>query len=407
MTEPLTIAMLSLHSSPLGRLGKADTGGMSIYLLELAKALAGRGHRIDIFTRVLAHGEDTLIEYATNVRVIGLRVPGTEHLVKDQLYGHLPDYLREIGKFSRLQQENYHLVHSSYWLSAVVGDQLQKLWGCPHLITFHTLARAKMDAREDHQEDRLRIDEEERLMKCCDGVMVGTGAERNRLMDLLAPAGAPLYLVPLGVDLEHFKPLPAARTAAEVKSRRSPRILFVGRFDPMKGVDTAISAMALLDEQTEPELLLVGGDGPDGEARNRLAGLARELQLQHRVRFAGAIDYLRLPEIYREADILVAPSFYESFGLVVLEALASGIPVAATPTGVAAEVIVPGLNGHFAAAGDGVSLAKAIADTLSLARTRDPQAVRNSVQLDDWSRVADLVLSVYNGALSKRSDILK
>jgi len=402
MIEPLEIAMLSIHSSPLGRLGTVDTGGMSVYLLELARALGDRGHRIDIFTRVLDHDEDCPIEYAANVRIIGLRVPGTEHLVKSQLYPYLPEYQREIEKFSRQQQTNYHLVHSNYWLSAVVGDQLQRRWGCPHLVTFHTLARAKISSRKDHQEERQRITEEERLLKCCDAVMVGTAAERNQLAASLGPAAAPIHLVPLGVDLERFKPRTAEALTTEAKRQPHPLILYVGRFDPMKGVDTAVSALARLDPQTEPEMLLVGGDGQDSMARKRLDGLVRQLQLQHRVRFAGGVDYQRIPEIYREADILVVPSFYESFGLVVLEALASGIPVAATPTGVAAEIIVPGVNGYFGKAGDSRSMAWALAETLTLARTRDPQTIRKTAKLHDWSRVADSVVSVYSGVLSKR-----
>ena len=402
MIEPLEIAMLSIHSSPLGRLGTVDTGGMSVYLLELARALGDRGHRIDIFTRVLDHDEDSSIEYAANVRIIGLRVPGTEHLVKSQLYPYLPKYQREIEKFSRQQQANYRLVHSNYWLSAVVGDQLQRRWGCPHLVTFHTLARAKILSRKDHQEERQRITEEERLLKCCDAVMVGTAAERNQLAASLGPAASPIHLVPLGVDLDRFKPLPDESLTTGAKRRRHPLILFVGRFDPMKGVDTAVSAMARLDPQTEPEMLLVGGDGQDSMARKRLDGLVRQLQLQHRVRFAGGVDYQRIPEIYREADIVVVPSFYESFGLVVLEALASGIPVAATPTGVAAEIIVPGVNGYFGKAGDSRSMAQALAETLTLARSQDPLTIRKTAQLHDWSRVADSVFSVYSGVLSTR-----
>jgi D-inositol-3-phosphate glycosyltransferase len=314
----------------------------------------------------------------------------------------LPKYQREIEKFSRQQQANYRLVHSNYWLSAVVGDQLQRRWGCPHLVTFHTLARAKILSRKDHQEERQRITEEERLLKCCDAVMVGTAAERNQLAASLGPAAAPIHLVPLGVDLDRFKPLPDESLTTGAKRRRHPLILFVGRFDPMKGVDTAVSAMARLDPQTEPEMLLVGGDGQDSMARKRLDGLVRQLQLQHRVRFAGGVDYQRIPEIYREADIVVVPSFYESFGLVVLEALASGIPVAATPTGVAAEIIVPGVNGYFGKAGDSRSMAWALAETLTLARTHDPQTIRKTAKLHDWSRVADSVVSVYSGVLSKR-----
>ena len=399
MTEPLNIALLSIHSSPLGTLGTVDTGGMSIYLLELAGALADRGHKSDIFTRALAPDEAPLVEYTANVRLIRLRVPGTESLAKSELYDYLPDYQQEIAKFRRQHRADYHILHSNYWLSAVVGDRLRSIWGCPHLVTFHTLALAKVAARKDHREDRLRAEEEARLLTCCDGVMVSTAADRDQLDAYLGTDGAPIHLVKLGVDLDHFKPVPASKKYAFGKSHRPPVILFVGRFDPMKGVDTAITALALLDEETEPELHLVGGDGPDSEAGRRLVELVSALGVQGRVRFIGTVEHTRMPEIYHQADIVVMPSYHESFGLVVLEALASGIPVAATPTGIAVEAVSPDINGYFATSGDAPSLARAMADALAMARRQDPLVIRRSVQSYGWARVADSVYSVYSDAL--------
>ena len=398
-TEPLDIALLSVHSSPMGTLGTEDTGGMSIYLLELAGALADRGHKIDIFTRGLDPADAPVIEYGANVRIISLKVVGTEFLTKTQLYGYLPDYQREIEIFRRQQQLHYQFIHSNYWLSAVVGDRLQSTWGCPHLITFHTLAVSKMAARQDHSEDRLRVEEEGRLLACCDGVMVATAAERDQLAASAGSGQTPIHLVPLGVNFDRFKPSSNTIARSSRSNKHTQVILFVGRFDPMKGVDRAITALALLDEEVEPELHLVGGDGPESQARQRLGELVRDLGLEDRVRFTGTVDHQRMPEIYRQADIVVIPSYHESFGLVVLEALATGIPVAATPTGIAVETIIPDINGYFAITGESRSLARAMADALALARHQDPLIIRRSVQSYDWSRVADSVFSVYNDAL--------
>lgn len=400
MTEPLTIAMLSLHSSPIGRLGTGDTGGMSVYLMELGRALGERGHRIDIFTREVKGKASTPVTVSTNVRIICLAVPGTRGLVKDELYDHLPVFQSQIERFSQEQRCSYDCVHSNYWLSGVVGERLKKKWECPHLITFHTMAGAKITALSDHRENRLRLQEEDRLLACSDGVMVATAVEREQLAAQYGNM-APVYLVPLGVDLEQFKPLPA-ESAVQQEPGQSPQILFVGRFDPMKGVDSAISALTHLDGLPRPELVLVGGDGQNSESRRRLERLVGDLRLENRVHFAGSVDRLRMPEMYRRADMVVAPSYYESFGLVVLEALACGIPVAATPTGIAAEVIVPGLNGCLATAGDSRSLAGAITETLHLALSQDPLIIRQSVRDYGWSQVADSVLSAYSGALSPK-----
>ena len=393
--------MLSLHSSPVGRLGSGDTGGMSVYLLELGQALGERGLRVDIFTRDVQSSGSNPVTISANVRLIGLNVPGTRGLVKDELYDYLPVYQVEIEKFCREQRQSYHCLHSNYWLSGVVGARLKSSWGCPHLVTFHTCARSKMAARKDHQEDRLRLQEEDRLLACSDGVMVATAAERDQLAVSLGDGAAPIHLVPLGVDLDHFIPLPAD-PATRGNRRRPPQILFVGRFDPMKGVDTAIEALTHLEDSSSSELLLVGGDGQDSESRKRLEKLAQDMRLEHRVHFAGGFAHRYMPEIYRQADIVVAPSYYESFGLVVLEALATGTPVAATATGIAAEIVNPGVNGYLSTAGDSRSLARAMTETLNLARSQDPLIIRQSVQNYGWSRVADSVISVYSGALSRR-----
>ena len=401
MTKPLNIALLSIHSSPRGTLGKGDTGGMSVYLLELAQALATRGHKIDIFTRALAPGDAPLVDIGDNVRIIQLQVPGTAHLVKEQLYRCLSYYQQEIEKFCRQHHPRYHILHSNYWLSAVVGDRLQSTWGCPHLITFHTMARFKTAARKKHGEDPLRIEEESRLLACCDGVMVATAAERDELANSVDSMGTSVHLVPLGVDFNRFKPLAGAVAGDSTNSRHPPVILFVGRFDPMKGVEIAVRALAFLDEEIEPELHLIGGDGPESHAVERLNALVRDLGLQERVRFTGSVDHQRMPGIYRRADIVVIPSYYESFGLVVLEALASGIPAVATPTGGAVETIIPDVNGYFAHIGDSRSLARAMTAGLALAGRQDPFVIRRSVQSYDWCRVADSVFSVYSGALSR------
>ena len=399
VTKPLNIAILSIHSSPLDKLGKGDTGGMSIYLLELAQTLGKRGHKIDIFTRALAPGDPPWIDIGDNLRIIQLQVPGTADLVKEQLYRYLSCFQQEIEKFCRQHPSRYHILHSNYWVSAVVGDRLHSTWGCPHLITFHTMARFKTAAREKHGEDPIRIEEESRLLACCDGVMVASATDRDQLANSADSMGTSVHLVPLGVDFDRFKPLSGAAARDSTHSRHPPVILFVGRFDPMKGVEMVVKALALLDEEIEPELHLVGGDGPESQAVARLNALVRELGLQRRVRFTGSVDHQRMPEIYRRADIVAIPSYYESFGLVVLEALASGIPAAATPTGVAAEAVIPGLNGYLADIGDSQSMAQAMRDGLALAGRQDPFVIRKSVQSYDWCRVADSVFSVYSGAL--------
>lgn len=393
------IAMLSIHSSPLGRLGSMDTGGMSVYLLELATELGKRGRQVDIFTRETEPGMEQLIDYAANVRIISLAIGGTKDLYRSALLTHLHRYRHAIETFCRQSGFNYQVIHSNYWLSGIVGDQLKAVWQCPHVITFHTLGNAKIAARKHHQEDLRRIYEEARLLQCCDGVIVPTYEERERLLAMKGGNRSRLYIVPLGVNLEHFKPDECIVDVKLADRKNNPVVLFAGRFDPMKGVEMAVKAMRLLSEKPEAHLLLVGGDGSKSAARKKLEHVVNELRMNEQIHFHGAVDYQQMPHYYRKADAVVVSSYYESFGMVILEALASGTPVAATAVGIAPHVIQPGINGYLAADTNEHSLADAITGTLELARQGKGQNIRRSICDYSWARVAGSMLDVYSDVL--------
>jgi len=401
MGRLLRIAMLSIHSSPLGRLGSADTGGMSIYLLELASEIGKRGHLVDIFTRHTAQGWMQVLEYAPNVRIISLTVEGTENLVRSALLGHLHRFCAAIDNFKRREGSSYDLIHSNYWLSGVVGEQLKVLWCCPHVITFHTLAAVKMAALKGHTEDRNRISEETRLLRCCDGVIVPTAEEGQYLASILTGESAPLHHIPWGVNMDHFTtgdPAVAKIKIAGLDSK--PLLLFVGRFDPMKGIDLALRSVCHLVNTTEIHLALIGGDGPESPSSRSIEQLANDLGFSDRVHMLGPVEHSQMVLYYQKADAVVVSSRYESFGLVILEALASGTPVASTAVGIASYIILPGINGYLAAPGDDRSLAEAISNALALADLQDAEIIRQSVSDFTWSKVATIMLDAYNGTLA-------
>ncbi len=400
MGRILHIAMLSVHSSPLGRLGTADTGGMSVYLLELASELGKRGHRVDIFTRQTEKYTKQITEFAANVRIISLTVPGTDDVFRAALFDHLPQFCRAIDCFRKQNRISYDLIHSNYWLSGVVGDQLKPLWACPHVITFHTLAAVKMVVRDGHVEDQRRVAEETRLLQCCNGVIVPTAEEGRILATMGKSETAALYHIPWGVNLVRFTAAePAAPKLNRVGTDAHPLVLFVGRFDPMKGIESAIRSLRYLPGTPEVHLALIGGDGPGSAPYQRIEQLVSNLGIDDRVHLLGVIEHSQMAQYYQEADVLVVSSRYESFGLVILEALACGTPVASTPVGIAPLVIKPGLNGCLAAAGDDRSLAAAISGALALAAVQEPAIISQSVSGYSWSGVAALVLDAYNNSL--------
>ena len=400
MGRILRIAMLSVHSSPLGRLGSADTGGMSVYLLELVSELAKRGNHVDIFTRQTANGWEQVIEYAPQVRIINIGVEGIGDLLRSALLEHLYKFCKAIDSFSREKGVVYDLIHSNYWLSGVVGEQLKTLWHCSHVITFHTLASVKMATLNGHVEDHNRLSEEVRLLRCCDGVIVPTTEEGAHLASMITGQTASIHHIPWGVNMDHFTTGDSAAAKLKIAGLDSkPLVLFVGRFDPMKGIDLALRSLCSLVNTPKVHLLLIGGDGPESASYQRIEHLVHVLGIGERVHLLGTIEHSQMVLYYQKADAVVVSSRYESFGLVILEALASGTPVASTPVGIAPYVIEPGTNGYLAAAGDDRSLAEAISSALALAGRQEAEKIRQSVSDFTWSRVATLLLDAYNNTL--------
>lgn len=394
MTTKLHIAMLSIHSSPLGELGARDTGGMSVYIRELSLRLGGKGHQVDIFTaRILPENQSSLW-LEDGVRLIHIEEPFTDSTEGfDDGVVDWNSLASWIEQFRLVQEIEYSLVHSNYWLSGVLGAQLATIWNCPHIMTFHTLAHAKKESFAGHKEHEQRLSAEKRLIQDCTAVLAPTRIELNRLTGINGKKTARIRMLGCGVDLERFRPLPNVEDAF---AKNSVDLLFVGRFDAMKGLPDLLQSMAYLKrENIEICLGLVGGDGPDSPAWHELYHQAEALELAGNVVFFGKVAHELLPKYYNSATAVVLPSHYESFGLVTLEALACGIPVAATRVGVATDVIVPGVNGYLAEPGEPKSLAGAIISTLTLAAVTSSPRIRQTVEGYGWQNVADELEDVY------------
>lgn len=340
----MRIAMLSIHSSPLGRAGSKDTGGMSIYLQGLASALGRRGHRVDLFTRKPNQGEDEVRQLEQNVRLI-CPGDGLGELDKHSLYPHCPAVAESIDRFKCSEQGWYDSIFSHYWLSGVVGRILKKRWKLPHLLMFHTLGRAKNETCPGEKEPSLRLELEAELALECDLVVASSTLEKERVVDYFALSPEKVALIPCGVARDFFYPFtPEKRRGAKLQVGSSPAgktILSVGRIEPVKGFDLLVDAASLLPAEDDFELIIAGGDGKSSALMADLKERVYEAGLAKRVRFSGVVEHSLLPVYYNAADITVLPSYYESFGLTALESLACGTPVAASPVGIVPELIGP------------------------------------------------------------------
>ena len=386
----LRIAMLSVHSCPLGSLGTRDTGGMSVYIRELAVELGKLGHSVDIFTRVHDPNDGQIDELGQNVRLIHLKAGGGEEMHKLVLYSYLPDFACNVENFRKLNGLSYDLIFSHYWLSAQVGQELRVWWGVPHIVMFHTLGAVKNSLGIGEEEPELRLETERELIRDCHRVIASTEREKEALLHYYGASPEKIGVIPCGVNRELFQPIDQGLARQELGWHDDRIVLFVGRIDPLKGIDRLLEAVAYLPDTRGLRLMIVGGDGQSESEIERLHQLARALGIQDLVTFLGLIKHERMPYFYSAADVCVVPSYYESFGLVALESLACGTPVVTTDVGDLKKIIRPGETGYVVANASPTELADKMALILSwpVRDTTSIQSIRASVARFSWSNIA-------------------
>jgi D-inositol-3-phosphate glycosyltransferase len=392
--------MISVHSSPLGRLGTQDTGGMSVYIRELARQMGLRGHRVDIYTRAgdgFACGDGLWI--SENVRVIHLGLGPGGDAPKTALYPHLSQFFQALERFREQEGVRYDVIHSHYWLSGQAGLWARNAWGAPHLTTFHTLAAVKKLVCGPESESDVRMDVERTLAAASDRIVVTSERESDHLIRHYDADPSRITVTPCGVDLDRFQP--ENRTSARKRigvGMAEKLLLYVGRLAPEKGLDRLIRTVAHLGHISNLRLIVVGGDGEHDPARRRMMDLSRSCGIGGRIVFKGRLEQNELPRFYSAADLLALPSSYESFGMVALEALACGTPVAATRVGAMEQLLRGPGNGRLAKDLRPASLAAAIECVLRdrAAGLLDSAAIRASAAGYGWSRVAAEVLKTYD-----------
>ena len=399
-----SLALLSVHGCPFARLGERDTGGMNVYLLQIARELGRRGHRADVYTRVHDPNDPEIVELGENARVIHIQA-GSHGESKQGLHRHIPQFLQGLEEFCERDGTDYDLVHSHYWLSCSAAMELCRRWGVPHVATFHTLARAKLEARPDEKESQARIDAEYAAMVGADSMIVSTEQERSDIARLYGVPSRKVDVVPAGVDLQMFRPMDREESRASLGLGRERVILAVAqRIEPLKGLDVIIESLPLLDDEGETRFLVVGGDENSGPEIARLRGVAARLGVEDRVTFAGAVGQDELPAYYSASDVCVLPSYYESFGLAALEALACGTPVVASRVGGPMSFIVDGVNGFVVPERSAGAYARCLDAVMSPDRPRSEmsEASRRTAAGMGWDAVADGLLAHYFALIDER-----
>ncbi len=323
------VAVLSLHTSPLAQPGTGDGGGMNVYVRELVSALAQAGMTCRVYVRRWDDEQPKTVMVEPGFEVV--HVPaGPPDLPKEQLAAHVEEFADWVA--DDLGRHGADVIHANYWLSGVAGLLLKQRLDLPLITTFHTLARVK--AVSGDPEPERRAEAEARVMACADKILANCTPEAEQLVDFYDADPDRIEIVPPGVDHAFFSPgnQVGARTAIGADDR--PLLLFVGRIQPLKGLDVAVSALAA-GHRDDARLWVVGGaSGAEGATElERIREMIRDLGVEDRVVFRPPQPHHLLSTFYRAADVCLVPSRSESFGLVALEAAACGVPVVASAVG--------------------------------------------------------------------------
>lgn len=410
-SRPERIAMLSVHTSPLAPLGGRDTGGMNVYIKQLSRELAVRGIQVDVYTRRADPSTPLIEEDSPGFRTINLPVGPDEPVTRAELFDLLPDLVLAADAFRLSQGREYDILHSHYWLSGLAARRLAERWSIPWAHMSHTLAVLKDAHRGPHQEPEspLRLCSEAEVLHAADGVIASNDVERDEIVGRydLDPTG--VYIAPCGVDLSLFHAGSRRASRERLGLGGDQRVaLYVGRIEPLKGLDTLLRAAAILKPRmSDLKVLLVGGSskpGDDATERElaRLQALAGELDVEDVIEFYGPVAQAELPDLYRAANVCVVPSHYESFGMAALESLACGTPVVASRIGGLQSTIKDGRNGFLVPVDDERAFARRIDKVMcrpDLAARLTEQAVRRARRYS-WQRVADANLGIYHNLLA-------
>ena len=205
VVEQLKIAILSVHSCPVGDPGTKDTGGMSVYILELVQELAAQGISVDIYTRVHNPEDAQIVELGQNTRLIHLRAGEDDYIHKLAVYSYLPDFACNVENFRKRNDLRYDLVFSHYWLSGWAGKYLSQWWNVPHVMMFHTLGAAKNRVGIGEDEPELRINTEGLLARDCHRIIATTEKEKEDLTRNYGASPEIISVIPCGVNLNLFR----------------------------------------------------------------------------------------------------------------------------------------------------------------------------------------------------------
>jgi D-inositol-3-phosphate glycosyltransferase len=405
------IALVSEHGDPAAEVGKEAAGGQNVYVRQVGEALAKLGYHVDMFTRKANPYDPEIVQHSRGCRTIRLIAGPQAYVSRDEMMPYMPEFVAAMQQFQTKNSMVYQAVHTHYWMSGWVGMQLRQADPNIKLIhTYHSLGAVKYRSISEIPtvaNQRLAVEKE--ILETFDCVVATSPQEQDDLRELVATTGH-TTVIPCGTDIDNFQVLSKRESRESLNLPTQDKIiLYVGRFDPRKGIETLVRAVGQICAQGDEaaldidrlKLVIVGGSDPnqaDGRERQRIGELVAELGITAQTEFVGMVGHDRLPLYYGAADVCVVPSHYEPFGLVAIEAMACGTPVVASAVGGLKFTVVPEETGLLVTAQDVDGFAQAIertlVDRLWAQKARKQAAIRVQKNFS-WSGVALQLSDLY------------
>lgn len=411
--------MLSYHTCPLATLGGKDTGGMNVYVRDLTTQLGRMGVHVDVYTRSQdEHVPHVIHDLGYGNRVVHVPAGPEVPLPKQKLAKFTSQFVSGIQEFTTKKCLQYDILHSHYWMSAIAARDLSASWGTPVVHMFHTLGIMKDRVSQgDESSSEYRIQGEQDVLKSVDKIVVATPAELAQLQWLYNANVENISIISPGVDVTHFYPISPDEAKEYICMPQDIRmLLYVGRIEPLKGIDTLIQALLIVREKCDLErgnicLAIIGGEPDEDDdamtaEMTRLQALCSDLGLNEYVKFLGKKSQDSLPYYYSAAEVVVLPSHYESFGMVALEAMACGTPVVASQVGGLAYLIKEGETGFFVPDQEPDALSERLMQLLQddeLRQQMGDQAAEYAQEYR-WEIIAERIIEVYQEVISQTSD---
>lgn len=409
LTKKNRVALISVSGDPAVEIGQEEAGGQNVYVRQVGFALAQLGWQVDMFSRRISPEQAAVVQHKPNCRTIRLNAGPTEFIGRDDIFNYLPEFVQEFQAFQLREGVQYPIVHTNYWLSSWVGMELKKHQPLAQVHTYHSLGAVKYRTIADIPAiAKTRLAVEKACLETAERVVATSPQEEEHMQTLVSTKGQ-IEMIPCGTDIEKFGKI--ERSAARQHLGIEPDakvVLYVGRFDRRKGIETLVRAIAKssLRESGNLKLIIAGGSRPgqsDGLERLRIEGIVAELGLGDLTIFPGRLDDTTLPTYYAAADVCVVPSHYEPFGLVAIEAMASKIPVVASDVGGLQFTVVPEVTGLLVPPLDDLAFAAAIDRILLNPAWREQlgQTGRQRVEIAfSWESVASRLTQMYTNLLS-------